>query len=388
MKSLPFVSIVIPVRNEEANLPRCLESIKKINYPKSRVEVIIVDGYSNDKTVEIAKSSGTRVFYNRQKIRSTGCQIGVNRAKGTIIAFTDADCVVPKNWLRDLLKHFGNDNVASVGGPNITPKDDTPFAKASGEAIWLLTRAGSRYGLIGGKVIETYHNPGCNVIYRKAIISQVGGLNPHLLTCEDEELDFRIREAGYKILFTPKVVVDHYRRPTYKRIYIQAYRFAIGRMQAIRMHPKMARWFHFVPSLLLASVVLAVGMLFVRSVIRDTGDAIRNAAMLYLLAIALAFLIPSLWLAVNKKTASYYTQNALIYNSKIVFWVHDYLTRVVTRVKWAYIYLAIFICWFSGWGLGFLSLFFNPQNREEKGRKSNLNSQYKKSHRKNRRPDR
>lgn len=333
MKKLPVVSIIIPVRNEEANLPRCLESIKKVDYPSAKRELIIVDGYSDDRTVEIARSFGARVFYNRQKIRATGCQIGINKAKGEIIAFTDADCVVPKNWLRGLLEYLNNDQIASVGGPNITPKDDSDFAKASGEAIWLLTRAGSRYGLTGGKVIETYHNPGCNVIYRKSAVLQVGGFDPHLLTCEDEELDFRLRKAGYKLLFTPKVVVDHYRRPTYRRIYTQAYRFAVGRTQAIRMHWQMSRWFHFVPSLLLISVAVAIGMLFAA---RDY----KLLAISYLLLVFVAFLIPSVWLAVKKKTVSYY------------------------------IYLAIFICWFAGWGLGFLKPFFqSPESREKRKKK-------------------
>lgn len=343
LRILPFVSIIIPVRNEESNLPRCLESIKKVDYPKNKIEVIIVDGYSSDNTVEIAKSFGARVFYNRQKIRSTGCQVGVNKARGTIIAFTDADCVVPGNWLKDLLKHLTNNNIVSVGGPNITPKDDTPFAKASGEAIWLLTRAGSRYGLTSGKVTEIYHNPGCNVIYRKRIIKKVGGFNPCLLTCEDEELDFRIRRAGYKLLFTPKVVVNHYRRPTYKRIYIQSYRFAVGRMQAIRMHWQMARWFHFVPSLLLASILLAALLLFLpntQSVIRNTQYVIRKIAAIYLSAVIIAFLVPSIWLAVTRKTASYY------------------------------IYLSIFICWFSGWGLGFFKpVFQSPESRGKRKKK-------------------
>jgi len=346
MRSLPFVSIIIPVRNEEANLSRCLSGIGEIDYPKNKLELIIVDGGSTDKTVAIASSIGrsasgrsfkAKVFYNRQKIRATGCQIGVKKAKGEIIAFTDADCVVPKNWLKALLKYLDNDRVASVGGPNITPSKDTSFAKAAGEAIWLLTRAGSRYGTSGGKVKEIYHNPGCNVIYRKEAVNEVGGFDSHLLTCEDEELDFRIRQAGYKLLFAPKVIVDHYRRPTYKRIYIQAYRFACGRMQAIKKHRQMARWFHFVPSVLLVLTLFFFSLIPLSFILPKIFHPYILYSLFYILFLAIAFLVPSIFLAITKKTASYH------------------------------IYLFIFMSWFTGWGLGFMRPFFqSPESREKR----------------------
>jgi len=296
----PVVSIIIPTLNEEKNLPRVLESIKKVAYQPRKIELIVVDGGSKDKTQEIAKRFGAKIYRNQLKIRGAGCKIGVEKAKGELIAFTDADCVVPVNWLKDLLSPLSNHKVAGVGGPNITPKDDTQFAKAVGEVINLLTKPGSRYGFSANKITETYHNPGCNVLYRKEPILKVGNFSPKLLTCEDEELDFRLLENGYKLLFTPKVIVDHYRRPTYKKIFIQAYRFAIGRAQAIKLHPQMARWFHFIPSLILISFIGIIPSLIL-------------------------FLLASIYLSLTKKQVPFY-----------VYW-------------------KIFLTWFFGWGLGFLS---------------------------------
>lgn len=302
----PFVSIVVPTRNEEKNLPRLLNSLSAFDYPKNKLELIIVDGYSTDKTVEIAKKFKAKVYFNRRKIRGAGCKIGLEKARYSLVAFTDADCVVPKNWLEGLITHLKEDKIAAVGGPNITPKNDTPFAKAAGEAVWLLTRAGARYGFSGRKITEIYHNPGCNVIYKKAAILKVGNFNPRLLTCEDEELDFRLRQAGYKLLFTPNVIVDHYRRPTYKKIFIQSHRFAIGRAQAIKLHPTMARWFHFIPSLLLLS---AAGLF----------PALG------------AFFLFSIYLSLTKKRVPFYAYNL------------------------------IFLCWFFGWGLGFIKGLLNKK---------------------------
>lgn len=316
IKKLPFVSIVIPVLNEEKNLPKVLSSISKLNYPEKKFEVIIVDGYSKDKSVEIAKKFGAKVVYNSQVLRGAGCQIGIESSQGEFLAFTDADCVVPNDWLRGLLKHFKSRRVAAVGGANVTPQDDTPFAKGAGEAIWLLTRAGSRYGFSNRKVVEIYHNPGCNVVYRKEAVIKAGGYNPNLTTCEDEELDFRLYQKGYKILFTPDISVDHYRRPTYRKVYIQSYRYSLGRAEAVKMHWRMVRWFHFGPSLLLLS-------LLINSFLFIFIPNLQVLILFYGFFVFSLFLGASLYLYLTKKTVAFYVYLGLIGN------------------------------WWIGWGLGF-----------------------------------
>jgi cellulose synthase/poly-beta-1,6-N-acetylglucosamine synthase-like glycosyltransferase len=326
----PFVSIIIPTRNEEKNIFRVLSSIKSLNYPKNKLEILIVDGNSKDKTVEIAKDNGARVIFNRKKIRGAGCRIGVKKAKGEIIAFTDADCTVPKNWIKDLIPYLNDTSVACVGGPNITPKDDVLFAKAVGNVLVLLTSVGARYGLTSKEVIEVYHNPGCNAIYRKEAILDVGNFNSLLMTCEDEELDFRIIKKGYKILFTPKVSVNHYRRPTYKKLLVQSYRFAFGRWQAIKLHSLMAKWFHFAPSIFLASLLISIGLIvFVES--------FRLYTSLFLVSAFLTLLFMTLMLTIKKRIVPFYT------------------------------YFFIILSWIFGWGIGFLMglvfIPFDPQNR-------------------------
>ena len=250
------VSIIIPTKNNGDIIEKCLSSIENLDYPKGEYEVIIVDGHSTDDTVEIAKKYGCKVVYEDIATRSGACNIGVRNANGEFIAFTDADCVVDKNWLGNLTKHFNSEKIASVGGPNITPEDDTEFAKCVGEVLSFLSKPGSRYGLNIDKVTETFHNSGCNVAYRKNVIEEAGWFNERLVTCEDEELDYRIKERGHKILYTPKAKVYHYRRPTWKRFYKQAYKYAVGRMQAIKLHWKMGEWYHYIVLALISSIIL------------------------------------------------------------------------------------------------------------------------------------
>ena len=197
------VSIIIPTKNNGDILERCLSSIEELDYPKDKYEVIIVDGHSTDRTVEIAKKYGCDIVYENVGTRGGACNVGVRNAEGDFIMFTDADCVVTKSWLNNLVKHFNNEKIACVGGPNVTPEDDTNFAKCVGEVLLFLSKPGSRYGLDVDEVVETFHNSGCNVAYRKKAIEDAGWFNEKLVTCEDEELDYRIKEKGYRILYTP-----------------------------------------------------------------------------------------------------------------------------------------------------------------------------------------
>lgn len=254
----PIVSIVVPVLNEEKNLPRLFESLRLVNYPKEKMEIIIVDGGSEDGTVKLAQDFGAKVFFNPLKLRGAGCQVGVEKTKGEMIAFTDADCKVPANWLSLLVQTMEEKKAASVGGPNITPTDDSNFAKTVGLVLNFLTKPGSRYGFIGGKVTEVYHNSGCNVIYKREAIIGAGGFNPKLITCEDEELDFRIRKNEGRIFYQPKVVIDHYRRSSYKGWLVQSFRYAVGRAQAGKLHWEMIKWFHLVPSLYLLTIIFTL----------------------------------------------------------------------------------------------------------------------------------
>jgi cellulose synthase/poly-beta-1,6-N-acetylglucosamine synthase-like glycosyltransferase len=306
------VSIVIPTKNEGDVLANCLNPIDQLDYPKDKIEVIIVDGHSQDNTVETAKKYGCKVVYEDVGTRGGACNIGVKNAKGEYIAFTDADCVIQKDWLKNLIKQFNAEKIASVGGPNITPEDDTEFAKCVGAVLSFLSKPGSRYGLDAKEVIETFHNSGCNAAYRKDVIEEAGGFNEKLVTCEDEELDYRIRGKGYKILYTPDATVYHYRRPTWKRFYKQAYKYAIGRMQAIKLHHKMGRWFHYTPPISIFIVVLLFALAFLDPIF-------MKIALLFLLFGGFCISLMSLYLISTTKMKHFFTFLGLV-----IIWFFGY----------------------------------------------------------------
>jgi glycosyltransferase involved in cell wall biosynthesis len=112
------VSIIIPTRNSEKTLERCLDSIAKQNYPIEKVSLIIIDAFSTDKTVEIAKSFGAQVLINPRITGEAGKAVGAKAAKSEILAFIDSDNVLPSNdWLTKMIVPIMNDQTIVASEP-------------------------------------------------------------------------------------------------------------------------------------------------------------------------------------------------------------------------------------------------------------------------------
>ncbi|MEI6816812.1 MAG: glycosyltransferase [Bacteroidota bacterium] len=260
MTNFPFISIIIPAKNEEKLIRICIESLNKINYPKDKFEIIITDGLSTDNTVAVAKEMGARVINNPKQTVSPGRNIGFENAKGDLIAFTDADCIVDENWLQNSLKYFDQDeSVACVGGPNLTPQDESDFGKAVGFVFdQPVFAAGSIHARELKEVKEVISIPGCNAIYRQSVLSKVMPLDESMLTCDDTKLNREIIDLGFKLLYTPDVVVFHYRRPTPKRLWRQFYRYSIGRLQVGKKDKRMINLMH-----IFSGLSLPIGLIMI-----------------------------------------------------------------------------------------------------------------------------
>lgn len=280
-EGLPVVSIIIPVKNEADNLKKCLASIRELDYPEEKLEIIIADALSEDETVVVAESYGAIVVSNRKQTVAPGRNAGFKAAHGEIIAFTDADCVVDKNWLQNSLKYFSDPQIAGVGGPNLTPKEEADFGKAVSYVFgqWLFA-AGSIHARNLDSYRETKSLPGCNVIYRREVLDLVMPQDETLLTCDDTEMNKRILDLGYLLLYTPDVYVWHYRRPTLKKLWRQIYRYSIGRVQLRKRHRDTLNIVHVLVGL---SLPLYLGLLLISSKLGIRMFALINLSIIVFL---------------------------------------------------------------------------------------------------------
>ncbi len=247
---IPFVSIVIPVRNVEKTIGQCLESLKNLNYPKDKYEVILADSESDDQTSSIAKKYGVIFISTPKRSVCAGRNEGFKIAKGDIVAFSDADCVMDKDWIKNSLKYFEDQKVGAVGGPNLSPADDTSFAKAVSFVFnQALFSAGSVHGRIlkNTKVVASL--PGCNIILRRGALNKVMPVDETILGGEDFAMNYKIRKFGYKLLYTPDTFVWHYHRSDPSKFFKQIYRYGISRLIIGKKDLRMINPIHFATGL-------------------------------------------------------------------------------------------------------------------------------------------
>ena len=199
MKQLPFISVVVPAYNEEKYLPRCLKALKKQTYPKERFEIIVSDNNSKDKTAEIAKNAGAKVYKEKQQGHVFALNNGMMRAKGEIIACTDADTEVSTNWLELIAKIFEDDEVVAVTGSayySTRSKVKKYLGKISYHMYLKIHFAVGKPSLAGP-----------NLAVRRNAFREIKGLDERYHTFGDVELGLRIKKVG-KVLFVKELSVE------------------------------------------------------------------------------------------------------------------------------------------------------------------------------------
>lgn len=114
MKKNQSISVIIPVRNEEKKIAKCIQAV--LDQTLKPIEIIVVDGHSTDDTVKIAKRFPVKILYEDYGTRAGACQVGLENSIGYFVAFTDADCIPYKDWLKTELEILiSRDQIAGVG---------------------------------------------------------------------------------------------------------------------------------------------------------------------------------------------------------------------------------------------------------------------------------
>jgi glycosyltransferase involved in cell wall biosynthesis len=229
----PRVSVVICAYNAERTIDACLASLRTLRY--DNFEVIVVNDGSTDRTPEIAERyPEVRIFSQENKGLSVARNVGIENATGTIVAFTDADCVVDPDWLTYLAYKFVHSGFVAVGGPNLPPPE-----AARVPACVAAAPGGPTHVLIDDEVAE--HIPGCNMAFLKSALDEIGGFDPiYRAAGDDVDLCWRLQNYGHPIGFSPAAMVWHFRRNTIKAYLKQQMGYGKAEAQLYFKHP-----FHF-----------------------------------------------------------------------------------------------------------------------------------------------
>jgi glycosyltransferase involved in cell wall biosynthesis len=186
----------------------CLSSLRSLDYPKDKYEVIVVDGGSTDKTVQICQGFNAKLIVETRKGRGTARNVGIANSHGDIIAFIDADCVASTDWLSVHVENHREISVGAVGGSVINPY----IGRSTLPAI--LSHF-DNFAEFDEKLPRRpfYHIPTCNASYKRKVLLAVQCFDDKLDQYEDFLLSKRITNSGYRVIFEPKAKVTHFGIP-------------------------------------------------------------------------------------------------------------------------------------------------------------------------------
>ncbi len=267
------VSIIIAVKTWQKNLEECVAKCLELDYPD--FEIIILPDESFDSVLGSRfsvlgehrtpntehRNQGTvpiRIIPTGPVSPAKKRDIALSYAKGEILAFLDDDAYPKKDWLKNAINNFGDPQVAAVGGPAVTAKNDDVKEKASGLVYSSPLVSGKYvYRYLPRRRIEVDDYPSCNFLMRKSIMQDLGGFNTNFWPGEDSKLCLDItKSSGKKIIYDPQVLVYHHRRPLFIPHTKQIANYALHRGYFVKRYPQTSlRLPYFIPTLFLFSLI-------------------------------------------------------------------------------------------------------------------------------------
>jgi len=267
---VPFISIIIPCRNEENYISRCLDSVLAQDYPGDRVEILVADGMSTDNTkkalLDYAKHHpSVRYFENPKKIVTMGLNILIKEAKGELILRMDAHNEFPIDYVSKCVKYIQEHNVDNVGGVIVTlPGNKTLSAKAIALAMSSTFGVGNSYFRTGVKVPRLVDTVpfGC---YRREVFDKIGLFDEDMVRSQDAEFNLRLIKNGGKILLAPDIVSYYYARNSFIKLITMYAQYGYFKALSAAKIGKIIGIRQMVPALFISSLwLLILGAIFLR----------------------------------------------------------------------------------------------------------------------------
>jgi len=255
----PTVTVIIPVRNEDAFIRQSLAAVLTQDYPSDHMEVLVIDGGSNDNTREIVQAMMRdypilHLLDNPQKITPAALNVGVRHARGKYIIRVDSHTIVAPDYVRQCVALLDTTDAVNVGGL-MQPVGQTYV----GQAVALSTT--SPFGIGDSKFHYDAREQYVDTVYmgafRREIFDKAGLFDEELIRNQDYELNIRIREAGEKILLSPKIVSSYTPRSSLSALWRQYFQYGRWKVRTLQKHPQSLRWRQTIPALFVGSFFIS-----------------------------------------------------------------------------------------------------------------------------------
>jgi cellulose synthase/poly-beta-1,6-N-acetylglucosamine synthase-like glycosyltransferase len=255
----PFVSIVVPLLNEEATIERLARSLLEQTYPRDRYEILMADGGSRDATLSMLRrvdgEGRVRVLDNPGRTAPAALNVLLAAARGEVVTRVDGHSFVAEDYLERIVEVMEATGESVVGGP-VRMEADTPFRRALVEALYAPVGVGSvPYRTLRARAKVESLQTGS---FRREVLDTVGPFDESLAVVEDLDMNTRIRKAGYALLLDPAIRFWYVPRGSLHGLWRQI--FTVGRVKVwiLQKHPDIFKAKYVLPS---ALVLLAAGSL-------------------------------------------------------------------------------------------------------------------------------
>jgi succinoglycan biosynthesis protein ExoA len=256
--NLPFVSVVMPVRNEATFIGRSLHAVLAQDYPSERMDVVVADGMSTDGTRQTVESFQTRhpelkLINNPGKIVPTGLNLAIAEARGEVIVRVDGHCEIANDYVRRCVEHLLNDGVDGVGGP-LETIGETSLARVIAIAMSSVFGVGGAAFRTKTKTIltDTVAFPA----YTRSIIERAGPFDEELVRNQDDEYNYRLRKMGARILLASDVRCRYYGRSSLTSLGRQYFQYGYWKVRVLQKHPGQMQPRQFVPPLFVGACLI------------------------------------------------------------------------------------------------------------------------------------
>ena len=243
LTQIPSVSVIIPVHNRPDEIRACIEALLRLDYPREKLEILVVDDASTDHTPEVVSGLPVTLIRLLENKQAPFCRnLGARRACGEILAFIDSDCLASPSWLKELVPVFNDRTVAAVGG-----KVDSYYDRKGLDRYEQVMSSlnGGDWPRRSKEKEPFFYVPSCNLLVRKEVFLSVGGFQEELVVGEDVDLCWRLQDQGHPVEYRPVGIVYHRHRNRLKAFCCRRFDYGTSEPLLQKRHPRRIKTFGF-----------------------------------------------------------------------------------------------------------------------------------------------
>jgi glycosyltransferase involved in cell wall biosynthesis len=264
-KQISTASIILPVLNEAEHIERCVRSLMNNRYDRDKVEILVVDGGSTDNTLQIVnklseEDKRVRLINNPRRILAAGINIGIETSRGDVLIRMDGHAEAESDFIANSIEVLREHPEAWCVGGAITTISHDYMGRVIGATMSCLVGVGNAMFRLGD--YEGYADTVAFGAYRKEIFEKIGKLDENLPRTEDDDLHFRIHQAGGKIYISRKIRSKYYARSSIAKLWSQYFQYGYWRIPTIMKHHRPATVRQIVPMIFIMGwIVFILGAL-------------------------------------------------------------------------------------------------------------------------------